>query len=227
MVEAIQHQPAGSPPRELKDSIIDRRGSEARNIAKVAAARKLLTCVFYAMRDGEVRSLAAAAAQQRPGEQARTRAARDRLQVWPPPPGGAAAALIDPAARTRTAPCPRGRQPREPRRDDRSQAPATDKAAPWGRNTTTHRRPFPPPHYRNRGRAASRTPAGAAAAARAPPGSLTPAARSPGMAAIGNSPHQGPCPPQVTDLLWRARRRTGTGKKGHKIPLDTGSLLQG
>jgi transposase len=61
-VEAIQHQPAGSPPRELKDSIIDRRGKEARNIAKVAAARKLLTCVFYAMRDGEVRSLTASRA---------------------------------------------------------------------------------------------------------------------------------------------------------------------
>jgi transposase len=58
MVEAIQHQPAGSPPRELKDAITLRRGSEAKNIAKVAAARKLLTCVFYAMRDGEVRSLA-------------------------------------------------------------------------------------------------------------------------------------------------------------------------
>ena len=58
MVEAIQHQPPGSPPRELKDSITLRRGSEAKNIAKVAAARKLLTCVFYAMRDGEVRSLA-------------------------------------------------------------------------------------------------------------------------------------------------------------------------
>jgi transposase len=58
MVEAIQHQPAGSPPRELKDSIIARRGKEAKNIAKAAAARKLLTCVFYAMRDGEVRSLA-------------------------------------------------------------------------------------------------------------------------------------------------------------------------
>ena len=57
-VEAIQRQPAGSPPRQLKDSIIDRRGSEARNIAKVAAARKLLTCVLCAMRDGEVRSLA-------------------------------------------------------------------------------------------------------------------------------------------------------------------------
>jgi transposase len=57
-IEAIQRQPAGSPPRQLKDSIIDRRGREARNIAKVAAARNLLTCVFYAMRDGEVRSLA-------------------------------------------------------------------------------------------------------------------------------------------------------------------------
>ena len=56
-MEAVRRQPAGSPPRELRDSIIDRRGREARNIAKVAAARKLLTCVFYAMRDGEVRSL--------------------------------------------------------------------------------------------------------------------------------------------------------------------------
>jgi len=63
-VEAIQHQPAGSPPRELKDAIIARRGTEARNIAKVAAARKLLTCVFYAMRDGEVRSLAARSAAE-------------------------------------------------------------------------------------------------------------------------------------------------------------------
>jgi transposase len=59
MVEAIQHQPAGSPVRETKDRIIARRGSQAKNIAKTAAARKLLTCVFYAMRDGQVRSLAA------------------------------------------------------------------------------------------------------------------------------------------------------------------------
>jgi len=58
MVEAIQHQPADSPPRELKDRIIARRGAQARNIAKAAAARKLLTCVFYALRDGQVRSLA-------------------------------------------------------------------------------------------------------------------------------------------------------------------------
>ena len=66
LVEAIQRQPAGSRPRQVKDAIIARRGKEARNIAKVAAARKLLTYVFYAMRDGKVRSLAdpAAAAEQ-------------------------------------------------------------------------------------------------------------------------------------------------------------------
>jgi transposase len=59
LVEAIQHQPADSPVRDVKDRIIARRGSQAKNIAKTAAARKLLTCVFYAMRDGQVRSLAA------------------------------------------------------------------------------------------------------------------------------------------------------------------------
>jgi transposase len=64
MTEAIQHQPAGSPARELKDRITARRGSQAKNIAKTAAARKLLTCVYYAMRDGEVRSLAAPPALQ-------------------------------------------------------------------------------------------------------------------------------------------------------------------
>src|SRR5206468_9418917 len=52
VVEAIQHQPAGSPIRQRKDAIITRRGKQARNIAKVAAARQLLTCVFYTMRDG-------------------------------------------------------------------------------------------------------------------------------------------------------------------------------
>ncbi len=67
MVEAIQHQPAGSPARELKDRIIARRGDQARNIAKAAAARKLLTCVFYAMRDGTVRSLAARSRAQQAG----------------------------------------------------------------------------------------------------------------------------------------------------------------
>jgi transposase len=57
-VEAIQHQPAGSAVRAVKDRIIARRGKEAKNIAKTAAARHLLTAVFYAMRDGQARSLA-------------------------------------------------------------------------------------------------------------------------------------------------------------------------
>ena len=55
-------------PRTIGHKIwIARRGIQARNIAKVAAARKLLTCVFYAMRDGHVRSLAARTAQQEAG----------------------------------------------------------------------------------------------------------------------------------------------------------------
>jgi hypothetical protein len=87
MVEAIQHQPDGSPARELKDRIIARRGAQARNIAKAAAARKLLTCVFYALATGRSGPWPPAAVRTRPGEQARARAARDRLQVWPPAPG--------------------------------------------------------------------------------------------------------------------------------------------
>jgi transposase len=59
MAEAIQHQPPGSPVRGVKDRIIARRGKEARTIAKTAAARHLLTAVFYAMRDGQAKSLTA------------------------------------------------------------------------------------------------------------------------------------------------------------------------
>jgi transposase len=58
LMEAIQHVPAGHPLRQRKDDILARRGKEAKNIAKVAAARQLLTWVFYAMRDGQVRALA-------------------------------------------------------------------------------------------------------------------------------------------------------------------------
>ena len=57
LIEAVQRTPAGTPVREARDAIIARRGIQARNIAKVAAARKLLTYVFYAMRDGHVRAL--------------------------------------------------------------------------------------------------------------------------------------------------------------------------
>jgi hypothetical protein len=59
-MEAIQHVPAGHPLRQRKDDILARRGKEAKDIAKVAAARQLLTWVFYAMRDGQVRALATA-----------------------------------------------------------------------------------------------------------------------------------------------------------------------
>jgi transposase len=58
VTEAIQRQPAGSRPRQVKDAIIARRGKEAKNIAKIAAARELLTLVFYGMRDGRIRRLA-------------------------------------------------------------------------------------------------------------------------------------------------------------------------
>jgi tRNA(Ile) lysidine synthetase-like protein len=61
---AIQRLPADTPVRAVRDNIIARRGSQARNIAKVAAARYLLTCVYYAMRDGHVRSLATRATAQ-------------------------------------------------------------------------------------------------------------------------------------------------------------------
>jgi hypothetical protein len=87
LIEAIQHVPAGHPLRQRKDDIIARRGQQAKNIAKVAAARQLLTWVFYAMRDGQVRCRPPP--RRRPGEQARTRAARDRWFYWLPPPGGA------------------------------------------------------------------------------------------------------------------------------------------
>jgi hypothetical protein len=86
LIEAVQRTPAGTPVRQAKDAIIARRGPRARNIAKVAAARKLLTYVFYPMRDGHVRALDTPPHQRRrPGEQARPRAARDRLRVWPRP----------------------------------------------------------------------------------------------------------------------------------------------
>jgi transposase len=57
LIEAVQRQPAGSPIRAVKDRITARRGTQARNIAKTAAARELTTLVFYGMRDGHIRAL--------------------------------------------------------------------------------------------------------------------------------------------------------------------------
>ena len=55
VTEAIQRQPAGTRPEQVKDAIITRRGAGARSIAKTAAARILLTQVFYSLRDGHIR----------------------------------------------------------------------------------------------------------------------------------------------------------------------------
>ena len=58
LIEAIQRVPRDCVIGSVKDAIIARRGKEAKNIAKVAAARRLLTLVFYGMRDGQIRCLA-------------------------------------------------------------------------------------------------------------------------------------------------------------------------
>jgi transposase len=57
LIEAIQRLPRDCVIGGIKDAIIARRGKEAKNIAKVAAARRLLTLVFYGMRDGHIRCL--------------------------------------------------------------------------------------------------------------------------------------------------------------------------
>jgi transposase len=57
VIEAIQRVPRGSVIGSAKEALIARRGKEARNIAKVAAARRLLTLVFYGLRDGQIRCL--------------------------------------------------------------------------------------------------------------------------------------------------------------------------
>ena len=51
-VEAVSRYHGGAPIRDSFHRISERRG---RNIARVAAARKLLTLVFYGLRDHEIR----------------------------------------------------------------------------------------------------------------------------------------------------------------------------
>ena len=46
--------------KAVKDGIIARRGQNTRNIAKVAAARKVHEIVYYVLRDGQARCLTAA-----------------------------------------------------------------------------------------------------------------------------------------------------------------------
>ena len=54
-VEAVARYHGGDPIAPVSRRIADRRGLM---IGRVAAARKLLTLVFYGLRDGEIRCLA-------------------------------------------------------------------------------------------------------------------------------------------------------------------------
>jgi transposase len=60
-VEAVQRNCEPSI-KKIRDDIIARRGKRARNVAKVAAARRMLEVVYWVMRDGEARCLTASAA---------------------------------------------------------------------------------------------------------------------------------------------------------------------
>jgi transposase len=55
-VEAIQRQ-CEPAVIEVRERIIERRGKTARNIAKIAAARRMLEVVYYVLRDGDARCL--------------------------------------------------------------------------------------------------------------------------------------------------------------------------
>jgi transposase len=66
LIEAVQRCGPDTRPGAVKAAIIARRGKETRNIAKVAAARKLLTLIYYGLRDGQIRALAAPATQTAP-----------------------------------------------------------------------------------------------------------------------------------------------------------------
>jgi transposase len=61
-VEAVQRAPMNTPMRRTYERIVERRGGTGKNLAKVAAARKLLTLVYYGLRDGEIRCLTARSA---------------------------------------------------------------------------------------------------------------------------------------------------------------------
>lgn len=53
-IEAVSKNHGADPIKDLYQRVAERRG---RNKARTAAARKLLTLVYYGLRDGEIRSL--------------------------------------------------------------------------------------------------------------------------------------------------------------------------
>ena len=91
LIEAIQRGPPAPGTGAVKDAIIARRGKEAKNIAKVAAARELLTLVFYGLRDGQIRCLSdhppPPGPQRGPHDQPGPAAGREAAaRLAPPPP---------------------------------------------------------------------------------------------------------------------------------------------
>lgn len=56
-VQAVQRTRARTPMRAHYEQVLPRRGARAKHVATVAAARELLDCVFYALRDGRLRRL--------------------------------------------------------------------------------------------------------------------------------------------------------------------------
>jgi transposase len=66
LIEAVQRAGPDTAAGAVKARIIARRGKETKNIAKVAAARKLLTLIYYGLRDGQIRALAAPATPAAP-----------------------------------------------------------------------------------------------------------------------------------------------------------------
>jgi hypothetical protein len=54
-IEAVARYHGGDPIAPIYQRVARRRG---RNIGRVAAARKLLTLVYYGLRDGSIRCLA-------------------------------------------------------------------------------------------------------------------------------------------------------------------------
>ena len=89
-VEAVQRIPASAGWLvATRAQITERRG---RNIATVAVARRLLTLVYYGLRDGHIRALhprpTAGAARERGRHELRSDRARGRCGVWLPTAGG-------------------------------------------------------------------------------------------------------------------------------------------
>jgi transposase len=129
-VEAIQRQPAGSKISVDRKRIEARRG---RNIAKVAAARKLLTLVFTGFAtERSAPCLTRGRRREHPGGNTRAAAIRSDPRV-----NGVVAVLIDPACCQRTTPCPQPagrRDDRQPRKLGPAQPPY---ASHWRRCTTT------------------------------------------------------------------------------------------